>query len=44
MKCIQCKNGKLRLVKHDVKKWVYSSAKKENAILQCDTCGHKEVF
>ena len=44
MKCLQCKDGTLKLAKYEVKKKgsYYPATKK--GILQCDSCGHREVF
>ena len=44
MRCLQCKDGTLKLAKYEVKKKgsYYPATKK--GILQCDSCGHREVF
>jgi len=44
MKCIACKDGELILAKYEVKKKgsYYPATKK--GMLQCNKCGHREVF
>ena len=44
MKCLQCKEGTLKLVKYEVKKKAsyYPAVKK--GLLECDKCGYREVL
>ena len=43
MKCLYCKNGKMEIVWYKKPK-VGHRLMKDKALLQCNACGHKEVF
>ena len=44
MKCLSCKEGTLELTMYERKKRGSYFTAKTKAILECDKCGHKEVF
>jgi hypothetical protein len=44
MKCLACKEGTLKLAKYEVKKKAAYYPPTKKGILQCDKCGHREVF
>lgn len=43
MKCIRCKEGTLELKMYDAGNRSYNS-RTSKGVLQCNSCGHKEVF
>ena len=44
MKCLACREGTLKLAKYEVKKKGAYYPPTKKGILQCDKCGHREVF
>jgi uncharacterized protein with PIN domain len=43
IKCPECKE-EIKLISHKRKTYVYTSGRKEHAVFECESCGHKEVF
>ncbi len=44
MKCPTCKEGKLKMKAHRRINNIYSKFIKDKGVLECDSCGYREVF
>ncbi len=44
MKCPNCKEGKMKMKSHRKVTNVYSKFVNDKGVLQCDSCGYREVF
>jgi len=44
MKCPACKKGRLKIKSHKRVSNIYTRFINDKGVLQCDSCGYKEVF